>query len=109
MRNTCVVDAIKPVFLNRGLTEPLVFHGAVSGVRWKSFNILTRSGYQGAAGHLFSGENWTSEDVMTFFFGLHLILGGNLDVGRRDVPFFFLLKSVFSPDFRRKIGRRETW
>ena len=28
----------------------------------------------------FRTVNWTSKDVMTFFFGLHLILGGKLDV-----------------------------
>ena len=80
---------VSAVFLNRGSTELLVFDGAVSGVRWKSFKILTLSGaYSGAAGHLILGKNCTSEDVMTFifffFFGFHLILGGKLDVGRRD-------------------------
>ena len=31
-------------------------------------------------------DKWTSEDVMIFFFffGLHVILGGKVDVGRRD-------------------------
>ena len=59
------------VFLNRGSTEPLVFDGAISGVCWKVFKILTLSQgrIQGAAGPL--------------------ILGGKLDVGRRDDLFFF--------------------
>ena len=30
------------------------------------------------------------EDVMTFFFGLHMVLGGKLDVGGRDDLFFFI-------------------
>ena len=69
------------VFLSRGLTKLLVFDEAVSGVWWKSFNILTLSGRtQGAAGYL--------------------ILGRKLDVGRRDDLFFWS-----SPDFGRKIGR----
>ena len=65
------------MLLNRGSTEPLVFDGAVSGVRWKSFNIPTLSGAVG-----------------------HLISGGKLDVGRRSDLFFWS-----SPDFERKIGR----
>ena len=39
------------VFFNRDLTEPLVFDGTVSGVRWKSFKILTLSG-------VYSGGHW---------------------------------------------------
>ena len=31
---------------------------------------------------------------MTFFFGLHLILGGSLDVERRDHLFFFDLHLI---------------
>ena len=31
-------------FLYRGSTEPRLFEGAVSGIRWKSFKILTPSG-----------------------------------------------------------------
>ena len=33
--------------------------------------------------------NRTSEVALTFFFGLPLILGGKLDVGRRDDPIFW--------------------
>ena len=33
--------------------------------------------------------NRTSEDAMTFFFNLHLILGGKLDVERREDLFFW--------------------
>ena len=64
-----MLRGLKSVFLNRGSTEPLVFHGAVSGVRWKSFKILTLLGaYPGDRWPLdFGGANWTSEDVMTFF------------------------------------------
>ena len=51
------------VFLNRSSTESLVFNGDVSGVRWKSFKILTLSG-------AYTGDR--------------LILGGKLDVGRPD-------------------------
>ena len=61
---------------------------------------------------------------MTFFFGLHLILGGKLDVGTLDDLIFLVftgfweenwtsehLMTLFfwsSPDFGRKIGRRNT-
>ena len=73
----------RAVFLNRGSTEPLVFDGAVSGVRWKSFKILTLSGE-------YPGGCWP------------LDFEGKLDVERRD-DFFWS-----SPDFGRKIGRRKT-
>ena len=39
----------------------------------------------------FWGVNWTSKDAMTFHYiclRLHLILGGKLDVGGRDGLFF---------------------
>ena len=56
---------LSTVLLNRGSTEPLVFDGAVSGVRWKSFKILTFSG-------AYPGGRWL------------LDLGEKLDVRRRD-------------------------
>ena len=46
--------------------------------------------------------NKTSEDALNFFFGLHLILGGKLDVGRREDLFFWS-----SPIFSMKTCKQE--
>ena len=35
-------------------------------------------------------KNWTSANVMTFYFALHLISGGKLDICGRDHLLFFL-------------------
>ena len=53
------------VFVNRGLTEPLLFDGAVSEVRWKFLRILTLS-------WAYPGGRWP------------LDFGEELDVGRGD-------------------------
>ena len=36
--------------------------------------------------YMILGENWKSADVMTFFLGLHSILGGKLDICGCDDP-----------------------
>ena len=38
-----------------------------------------------------------------FFFGLHLILGGELDVERREDLFFFVFTDIFSGNENRKL------
>ena len=77
---------LRTVFPYRSSTEPLVFDGAVSGVRWKSFKILTLLRvYPGGRWPVdFGGVNSDVGRRDDLFFGLHLILGGNLGVGRRD-------------------------
>ena len=59
-----------------------MFDGGVSGVRWKSFKILTLSGaYPGGHWPLDFGGKLDVGRRDYLFFGLHLILGGKLDIG----------------------------
>ena len=71
----------RTVFLNRGSTEPLMFDGAVSGVQLKSFNILTLlEAYPVGRWPLDFERKLDVGRRDDLFFGLHLSLGGKLDV-----------------------------